>query len=235
MSRVLAGVLLGILLVGGPAEVSSQQPDTNADGDLRLVNVDDGTVVDLHFTLTPPSGRLEIFDDEDGDGVGEWKGICDDGLETLGTQEDDNLRVRGRQEAEVACRQLGFSGGTPMTGLALPPNFEGGDDGPSAYYLLDDVECAGSETAILGDGFGNRCGHRLRGQNNCSVDEAFGVACAARTLNNDAVGLIRLTHPEARTGVTLTADHSEIADPDGKPADESAFSYQWIKSDISLE
>ena len=223
-----AGILLGILLVGGPAEVSTQE--TNADGDLRLVNTDDGTVVDLS-TATAPSGRLEIFDDADGDGSGEWKGICDDGLGTLGTEEDNNVRVLGRQEAEVACRQLGFSGGTPMTELAVPSDVEEGDGKtPLAYYLLDDLECSGSETRILGD---DKCKHLSRGENNCTANEAFGVACAAPTSNNDAVGHIAIRATETKTGVTATADHSGITDADGKPTEESSFSYQWIRSDIS--
>lgn len=224
---VAAGILLGILLVVGPAEVSAQQ--TNADGDLRLVNTNDGTVVDLS-TATTPSGRLEIFDDADGDGSGEWKGICDDGLGTLGTEEDNNVRVIGRQEAEVACRQLGFSGGTPMTRLAVPSGVGTGDGKtPLSYYLLDNLECSGSETRILGEG---KCRHLPRGQNNCTANEAFGVTCAAPTSNNDAVGRILIRGTETKTGVTATADHSGITDADGKPAQESSFSYQWIRSDI---
>jgi len=226
---VSAGILLGILLAGGPAEVSTQE--TSADGDLRLVNTDDGTVVDLS-TATAPSGRLEIFDDADGDGSGEWKGICDDGLETLGNEGGNNVRVIGRQEAEVACRQLGFSGGTPMTGLALPSGVQAGDGKtPLPYYLLDDLECSGSESRILGE---DKCKHLPRGQNNCAANEAFGVACAAPTSNNDAVGhiAIRARVAETKTGVTATADHSGITDADGKPTEESSFSYQWIRSDI---
>ena len=82
---VAAGFLLGLWLMGGPAEVNTQE--ANADGDLRLVDITTGEVVSLIITPAP-SGRLEIFDDADGDGAGEWKGICDDGLETLGTEED---------------------------------------------------------------------------------------------------------------------------------------------------
>ena len=223
---VAAGILLGILLVVGPAEVSAQ--GTNADGDLRLVNTDDGTVVDL--STATPSGRLEIFDDEDGDGSGEWKGICDDGLGTLGTEEDNNVREIGRQEAEVACRQLGLSGGTSMTRLAVPSGAGTGDGKkPLSYYLLDNLECSGSETRILGEGM---CKHLPRGQNNCTANEAFGVTCAAPTSNNDAVGRVEITHTEPKTGVTATADHSGITDADGKPTQESSFSYQWIRSDI---
>ncbi len=221
---VAAGLLLGLLLMGAPAEVNTQE--TNVDGDLRLVDTTTGTVVSLVIAVTP-SGRLEIFDDPDGDGAGEWKGICDDGLGTLGTQEDNNIRVIGRQEAKVACRQLGFSGGTPLTGLVVPANAA---EDPSAYYLLDDLECSGSEARILGE---DKCKHLVRGENNCGENEAFGVSCEAATSNDDAVGHIAIRGTETKTGVTVTADHSGITDADGKPAEESSFSYQWIRSDLA--
>ena len=219
VSRVLivaAGLLLGFLLLGGPAEVRTQQ--TNADGDLRLADTTAGTVIDL-ATATAPSGRLEIFDDEDGDGTGEWKGICDDGLGVLGTEKEGNVRVIGRQEAEVACRQLGFSGGTPITQLTLPD---------SSDYLLDNLECAGSEAKILGEG---KCRHNARGEHDCESAEAFGVTCAAATTNNDAVGRLAITG-ETKLGQTLTADHTGITDEDGKPTEATSFSYQWIRVDL---
>ena len=221
---VIVGLLLGLLLMGAPAEVNTQE--TDVDGDLRLVDATTGTVVSLVIAAAP-SGRLEIFDDPDGDGTGEWKGICDDGLVTLGTQEENNIRVIGRQEAEVACRQLGFSGGTPLTGLAVPASAAGD---PSAYYLLDDLECSGSEARILGE---DKCKHSVRGENNCGDNEAFGVSCEAETSNDDAVGHIAIRGTETKTGVTVTADHSGITDADGKPTEESSFSYQWIRSDVA--
>ena len=217
VSRVfilMSGLLLGFLLLGGPAEVRTQQ--TNADGDLRLADTTAGTVIDL---ATAPSGRLEIFDDEDGDGTGEWKGICDDGLGVLGTEKEGNVRVIGRQEAEVACRQLGFSGGTPITQLTLPD---------SSDYLLDNLECAGSEAKILGEG---KCRHNARGEHDCESAEAFGVTCAAATTNNDAVGRLAITG-ETKLGQTLTADHTGITDEDGKPTEATSFSYQWIRVDL---
>ena len=218
VSRVLivaAGLLLGFLLLGGPAELRTQQ--TNSDGDLRLVDTTAGTVVDLS-TATAPSGRLEIFDDEDGDGTGEWKGICDDYLGELGTEKEGNVRVTGGQEAEVACRQLGFAGGTPITQLTLPDNSD---------YLLDNLECAGSEAKILG---GGKCRHSGRGEHDCESDEAFGVACSAATTNNDAVGSLAITG-ETQLRQTLTAGHTGITDEDGKPTEETSFSYQWIRVD----
>ena len=81
---VAAGLLLGLMLMGGPAEVNTQE--TSVEGDLRLVDTATGEVVSLVIAVAP-SGRLEIFDDEDGDGTGEWKAICDDYLGALGTQE----------------------------------------------------------------------------------------------------------------------------------------------------
>ena len=219
---VLLAVVLFLFM--GVAEYVSAQV-TNADGDLRLVNVDTDAVVDLG-TVATPSGRLEIFDDPDGDGTGEWKGICDDGLGTLGIR--NNIRVIGRQEARVACRQLGFSGGVPITKLALPST---GSVKPSEYYLLDELKCSGSEDRILGQ---DRCKHLTRGLSDCGAGEAFGVTCEAATSNTDAVGQIVISGTEPKTGVTLTADHSKITDADGKPTVDSAFSYQWIRVDKSF-
>lgn len=227
MPRILvmaAGFLLGLLLMGGPADVRTQE--TYADGDLRLVDASTNAVVDLS-TATAPSGRLEIFDDPDNDGTGEWKGICDDGLGVLGKAQDNNVRVIGRQEARVACRQLGFSGGEPITKLALPSSAA---KDPSAYYLLDSLECSGSEDRILGAG---KCKHLERGENDCGNKEAFGVTCEAKTSNNDAVGQIVIRVAEPKTGVEVTAYHSGITDADGKPTAATAFSYQWIRSDIA--
>ncbi len=215
---VAAGLLLGFLLLGGPAELRTQQ--TSSDGDLRLVDTAAGMVVDLS-TATAPSGRLEIFDDEDGDGTGEWKGICDDYLGELGTEKEGNVRVTGRQEAEVACRQLGFAGGTPITQMTLPDNSD---------YLLDNLECAGSEAKILGEG---KCRHSGRGEHDCENEEAFGVTCSAATTNNDAVGRLAITG-ETQLRQTLTADHTGITDEDGKPTEETSFSYQWLRVDLYL-
>jgi len=227
---VLASFLIGLSLLGGPVEVGTQEPDT--DGDLRLINTADGTVVNLG-TAAEPSGRLEIFDDADGDGTGEWKGICDDNLGVLGSEGgvNGNFRVVGRQEAKVACRQLGFSGGFPLTQLPTPLSV-GAD--PSAYYLLDDLECSGTESRILGE---DKCKHLPRGENDCDADEAFGVVCEAPKSNNDAVGHIQINplpgnDPETRTGVTVIANHTGVTDSDGKPTEENSFMYQWIRVDF---
>ena len=230
VSRVFlmtAGFFLGLLLLGEPTELKTQQ--TNADGDLRLVDITSNTVVNTAM-VTQPSGRLEIFDDEDGDGTGEWKGICDDGLGVLGKEEDNDVRVIGAEEAEVACRQLGFSGGAPITGLAAPESALGDGKAPLAYYLLDGLECSGSEDRILGE---NKCKHLPRGENDCGAGEAFGIICAPAVSNNAATGHVAIRGTETKTGVTVTADHSDITDEDGKPSEESSFAYQWIRIDVS--
>ena len=56
-----------------------------------------------HRPMTESSGRLLIYNGEDK----EWQSIYDDGW--------------GEEEATVACRQLGYSGGDAETGLAAPP------------------------------------------------------------------------------------------------------------------
>jgi hypothetical protein len=207
---VTAGLLLGFLLLGGPAELRTQQ--TNSDGDLRLVDTTAGTVVDLS-TATAPSGRLEIFDDEDGDGTGEWKGICDDGLE------DSRYAT---EEAEVICRQLGYLGGATTSEYihGTPPasvqrNVPGME--------LSDLECAGSERKLLD------CRHGGRGVHICFNQEYFHVECDEpdSSANSTAAGLMTITG-EYEVGQTLTADVSDIEDDNEIPTDVT-FSYEWVR------
>ena len=58
-------------------------------------------------------GRVEVYHDN------EWGMVCDD--------------YWGREDAEVVCRQLGFSGGTPLEKLVFRT-----DIGP---HWMDDVRC----------------------------------------------------------------------------------------------
>ena len=201
------------------------------DAEYRLVDVDTEKVVDLD-TVTAPSGRVEIFD-KNKDLIGKWKGICDDGLVTLG--KDSTIRVVGRQEAEVVCRKLGFSGGEPLTGLNVASDDR---DHPSDFYLVDELECAGSEDRPLGT---DKCRHALLGSHDCGEKEAFGVKCSAATANSDAVGRVEIDGT-LKVKEELTAHHHNITDADGKPfeltnddgtpADGNSFTYQWIRVDI---
>ena len=79
-------------------------------GDLRLV---DGQLTDPGNDGNPAEGRMEVFYD------GEWCTICDDYWSV--------------EDADVACRQLGFVGGAggglwPVQELLLPSGSEGPDD-----------------------------------------------------------------------------------------------------------
>ena len=94
-------------------------------------------------------------------------------------------------------------------------------------YLLDNLECAGSEARIFGEG---KCRHQPRGEHDCESQRALGVTCEAATSNDDAVGRLAITG-ETKLRQTLAADHTGITDEDGKPTEETSFSYQWIRVD----
>ena len=143
-----------VVRITGPTTPTVVSIQEDEDGELRLRKLDaEGTVL-----TGCSSGRPEIFDDEDGDGNGKWRGICDDGLEGSATS---------TEEAAVLCRQLGFSGNTPH-----------GNTTPSltitkpTAFLLDDVVCDGDEDELLD------CDHADRGVNDCQATEHAGVRCS---------------------------------------------------------
>ncbi|XP_022110410.1 deleted in malignant brain tumors 1 protein-like [Acanthaster planci] len=92
-------------------------------------------------------GRIEIFLNR------AWGTVCDDSW--------------GLQDAQVACRQLGFPGAVTATSQAS----YGRGSGP---ILLDDLLCNGNE-ANLED-----CPHRGIGVHNCGHNEDAGVVCSPR-------------------------------------------------------
>ncbi len=77
---------------------------------------------------------------------GEWGTICDDSFSNI--------------EAGVACRQLGYSAGVFMGGA-----------GGSGQIWLDDVNCGGSESALI------QCSNNGWGIHNCSHSEDVWVTC----------------------------------------------------------
>ncbi len=116
-------------------------------GDLRLV---DGTLTTEDGE--PCEGRLEIYYD------GQWGTICDD----YWTEED----------ADVACRALGFSGGSVddwnrFRNSFFPP----GEDAQPIW--LDDMLCGGGESNLLDC----RRGSAEVGKNNCQHFEDVGLRC----------------------------------------------------------
>lgn len=89
-------------------------------------------------------GRIEVYYN------GAWGTVCDDSFDS--------------QDAYVACRMLGLSGGTPK---------------PSATYgqgtgsiWLDDLQCSGSESSLFA------CVHPAVGSHNCVHGEDAGVICS---------------------------------------------------------
>ena len=99
---------------------------------------------------TANEGRLELYHG------GQWGTVCDD--------------YWGDEEADVACRALGYEDGSVDNATQFRRAFFGAGTGP---ILLDNVRCTGDETSLLA------CRHRGIGVNNCRHSEDVGVRCVA--------------------------------------------------------
>ena len=91
------------------------------------------------------AGRVEMYFS------GEWGTVCDDGF--------------GRDDAEVVCRQLGFTGVEAVHVGGSP--FGSG----TGQIWLDNLACVGDEMSLLD------CGSNGIGSHNCSHNEDVGVTC----------------------------------------------------------
>lgn len=92
------------------------------------------------------NGRLDVSYN------GIWGGVCDDGF--------------GREEALVACRELGFASAHSFhtyTGTAAP-DLRG-------VFWMDDVICNGRERFL------NQCQHNGYGNHNCAASESIAITC----------------------------------------------------------
>ena len=92
---------------------------------------------------TELEGRLEIYHD------GEWGTVCDDRFVS--------------EDAEVVCRQLGYTGGEVRTRAAFGAG--------SGTIWMDDVRCAGTESRLAD------CAFAGWGLHNCRHSEDVGVSC----------------------------------------------------------
>ena len=141
-----------LIHTGGQAEYEGLAEDLTVTvddntGDIRLV---DGTRTTADGD--PCEGRLEIYYD------GEWGTICDDFWSV--------------EDANVACRQLGFAGGTVLDwGFFRNPIFPMGDDDQKIW--LDDLICDGGESNLL------ECdsNHSEVGRHNCRHNEDVLLRC----------------------------------------------------------
>ena len=91
------------------------------------------------------SGRVEVCF------LNTWGTVCDDGWDAA--------------DAQVACRQLGYSSAKAqiLTGPDVP-------DGTGQIWL-DQVNCVGSEISLFD------CNTNLIGDHDCSHDKDAGVTC----------------------------------------------------------
>uniref|UniRef100_A0AAY4DAD7 Neurotrypsin n=1 Tax=Denticeps clupeoides TaxID=299321 RepID=A0AAY4DAD7_9TELE len=113
-------------------------------------------VVRLVGADNPWEGRLEVYY------AGDWGTVCDDKW--------------NEQNAQVVCRQLGFSKG--RVEAVVEAAFGEG----SGLILLDEVKCVGTESSML------QCAHSEWGHHDCSHTEDVGVRCP----------LVRLVAGESR-------------------------------------
>ncbi|TMS04316.1 Neurotrypsin [Larimichthys crocea] len=110
-------------------------------------------------------GRVEIYHQ------GEWGTVCDDNWTKL--------------NAQVVCRQLGFSG---RAEVAPDRVYEEGH----GLILLDEVQCLGTETTL------QACTHSEWGQHDCSHSEDVGVRCERGRDANEIPALLPPVGPLVR-------------------------------------
>ena len=161
-------------------------------GNLRLV---DGAKTDPGNNDNPSEGRLEVFYD------GEWCTICDD----YWTDE----------EADVACRQLGFVGGSVEDWDRFRSSFFPPGTSDQAI-VLDDVRCTGGQSALA------ECRHRGWGVHNCKHAEDVGIRCVQNS-EGPYITNMEISAPPGANGkydvgetvtVTVTVTWSEAVNVD---------------------
>ena len=107
---------------------------------MLAATVEASTLARLKDGTDSLTGRLEVYNS------GSWGTVCDDSF-------DEN-------DAKVACRMLGFTGGSVVSSSSTV-------DG-SGNIWLDDLSCTGSESSLFScqRGTGHNCAHR-EGKRKC--------------------------------------------------------------------
>ncbi|XP_072013340.1 scavenger receptor cysteine-rich domain-containing protein DMBT1-like [Amphiura filiformis] len=104
-------------------------------------------------------GRLDIYHN------GEWGSICDDYFDT--------------NDAQVACRQLGFVDATSViTDGSIPQG--------SGIIWLNNLDCNGTEETL------SKCRHSSWGVQNCHHGEDVGISCTTHNVSGVPEGSLRL-------------------------------------------
>ncbi|XP_063962816.1 deleted in malignant brain tumors 1 protein-like isoform X2 [Lytechinus pictus] len=124
-------------------------------------------------------GRVEVFVNN------AWGTVCDD--------------LWGMDDANVACRQLGF--GPAISALGSARYGQG-----SGSILLDNLGCTGSETSLL------NCPHNGVGSHNCGHSEDAGLSCTANTQDSRIRLVGGLNSREGRVEIFLDNEWGTVCD-----------------------
>ena len=169
------------LRIGSPSEATVELVDNDvpsASGALRLAQ--GGGVYGGSY------GRLQVYHD------GQWGLVCEGNF--------------GREEAQVACRQLGFADGEEGYG--------GAGSGGLPFWLKG-VQCQGTESRLV------NCSHRGLQEHSCGSFDITGVECSRTPLSvtdaRVAGALLTLVYDAALDGGSTPSggDFVVLAGPPG--------------------
>lgn len=120
-----------------------------------------GTTEAIHVTCAPGEGDIRLVDGPSSmDGrlqvyhSGAWGEVCDDLIQP-------EYGAGGLLTVATICQELGYKDGV----------FVSTYDSPTADFLLDNVQCVGSEFRMVD------CAHTDWGSDNCGTTEGAGIRC----------------------------------------------------------
>lgn len=207
MSNVVLCISMGLLLISvvqahedKAPEVSLrrnlQQSGSNANGDVRLVG----------SNAASGQGLVQVFYS------GSWFPVCDDRWDTSGNQVASS---QGALNAAVICRQLGYTGGSPIFG---------GSGNTNDVFRVDELACRGTESSILS------CPRNAWESEDCSAREAIGVRC---TGSPRAAGTLRLVNGGSSNQGTLEVWYSLNGSPRWGPVCDDSWHSDFSTTEVS--